>query len=137
MLESSDSIFNKTIEKCSVALIQVTKDLQRLEKTMGNQFKDEFSYVKVSSKILQTSFDETFHILTKIRKEIFKIIENIAQKEISKDPIDFIKRESSRRFPSVAINNLQKLASKVNLGETDKEYFNEEDESPDSSNKKQ
>ena len=65
-----------------------------LENDLEKKHRDKFSRMKGSSQEFLQHQKEAMQMIAKVTRSIYQILENIAEKEIEKDPIAFIKEQS-------------------------------------------
>lgn len=75
--------------------ISLQKELTKLESEVdGKKLKDRLSKIKeVSDGFIQQQ-EEAFMILARTNKNLFDVVERIAEKEMTRDPVNFIRTES-------------------------------------------
>ena len=106
MLKSQDSHLNQAIEDSLNAYTQFVSDMERLSNDPEiKKHKDKLSSLKDAAKNYQKKQSSVFELVHKTNKSLYRIVEQIAEKEIEKDPVEFMKRES------------------INLGNMDKTKF--------------
>ena len=62
-----------------------------LEEELEKKHKDKFGRMKTSSQEFLQHQREAMEMIAKVTRSIYQILENIAEKEIEKDPIAYIK----------------------------------------------
>ena len=65
-----------------------------LEDVLEKKHKDKFSRMKGSSQEFLKHQKDAMEMIAKVTRSIYQILENIAEKEIEKDPIAYIKEQS-------------------------------------------
>ena len=67
-------------------------------------------------------------LITKTNKNLFTIVESIAAKEIERDPLDFIRRESAMLPDKIIMNSNGSFSNEENKGFDVVDEVNESDE---------
>lgn len=65
-----------------------------LEDELEKKHKEKFSKMKHSSQEFLQHQKEAMEMIAKVTRSIYTILENIAEREIEKDPIGFIREQS-------------------------------------------
>jgi hypothetical protein len=65
-----------------------------LESELEKKYKERFTRMKASSEAFLQHQREAMEMIAKVTRSIYQILENIAEREIERDPIGFIKQES-------------------------------------------
>jgi len=65
-----------------------------LEDELEKKHKEKFSKMKQSSQEFLQHQKEAMEMIAKVTRSIYTILENIAEREIEKDPIGFIREQS-------------------------------------------
>ena len=58
------------------------------------KYKDKLTTLKDAAKNYQKKQSSVFELVHKTNKSLYRIVEQIAEKEIERDPVEFMKRES-------------------------------------------
>jgi hypothetical protein len=68
--------------------------MSALESDLEKKYRDRFTKMKASSGEFLQHQREAMEMITKVTRSIYNILEKIAEREIEKDPIGFMKQES-------------------------------------------
>jgi len=79
------------IDKAREVYERYALDLTSLEADLDKKHKDKLSRLKGSSQEFLQHQKEAMEMVSKVTRNIYRIIEKIAEKEIDKDPIAFIR----------------------------------------------
>jgi hypothetical protein len=65
-----------------------------LESELEKKYRDRFTRMKNSSQDFLQHQKEAMEMIAKVTRSIYNILETIAEREIERDPIGFMKQES-------------------------------------------
>lgn len=86
---------NKTLTQSSQSYNLFIKDMHKMEQELeGKKNKERFGKLKESSETFTQQHEQAIVMLQRTTKSLFGIVEDIAEKEIERDPLEFIRKES-------------------------------------------
>ena len=95
MLLSHEGQIQAKIDQAREVYETYSKDMASLEQDLvEKRHKEKLSKLKASAAEFLAHQQEAMEMVQKITKGIYKVLENIAEREIEKDPIAFIREES-------------------------------------------
>lgn len=68
--------------------------MTQLETDLEKRYRERFTRMKNSSHDFLQHQKDAMEMIAKVTRSIYTILENIAEREIERDPIGFIKEES-------------------------------------------
>jgi hypothetical protein len=91
LLLEHESRLHKKIDQSQAVYERYALDMVALEDDLEKKHRDKFSRMKASSQEFLQHQKEAMEMIAKVTRSIYQILENIAEKEIEKDPIGFMK----------------------------------------------
>jgi hypothetical protein len=71
--------------------------MMTLESDLEKKYREKFTRMKNSSQVFLNHQKEAMEMIAKVTRSIYTILEQIAEREIEKDPIGFMKEQSFLR----------------------------------------
>eukprot|EP00347_Sterkiella_histriomuscorum_P008454 403345039 len=95
ILQKQDTKLQSTLGESSRTYLTFVRDLKQLEQELTNKnHKDRMQRILDAAKAYQDQYHKAFEFMNSTNKNLHRILEEIAEKEIERNPIEFIKKEA-------------------------------------------
>lgn len=88
-----DSLASK-IDSSQVSYEKFSTELSLIESELEKKQKEKFSKMKLSAQDFISNQRDAMEMISEVTKGVYMILEKMAEKEIERDPLDFIRKES-------------------------------------------
>ena len=96
LLLEHENMLHIKIDQSQTSYERYSQDMLVLETELEKKYKDKFGKMKSSSQEFLQHQKEAMEMIAKVTRSIYTILENIAEREIEKDPLRFIRDEGNQ-----------------------------------------
>ena len=119
LLQKYEDKLTSKRDASQVSYEKFTQDLITIESDLEKKHKEKFSRMKSSANDFIQHQKEALEMISEVTRGVYNILEKMAVKEIEKDPMQFIRRESmflpAKNGASQGSRQMEDLVKKIKL----------------------